>query len=148
MKKVFRMNKIMLIVGLVLTGLLCVATAGKAPENSIALNSADDGEAAPLVLQALNYTENPVDIPNPDRGFERGNDDAAGLGAFIPDKPGGSNYWGYMTIPASAETILGQPFEMAYEMTPPMYFGQEGAGPEYCNVPVEPRIVQFYLVLN
>ena len=25
-----------------------------------------------LVLQALNYTENPVDIPNPDRGFYRG----------------------------------------------------------------------------
>lgn len=26
---------------------------------------------APLVKQALNYTENPVDIPNPDRGFYR-----------------------------------------------------------------------------
>lgn len=26
---------------------------------------------APLVLQMLNYTENPVDIPNPDRGFYR-----------------------------------------------------------------------------
>src|SRR5450759_1230567 len=93
---------------------------------------------SPLVLQPLDYTENPVDIPNPDRGFERGNDDAAGLGAFIPDRPGGSNYWGYMTIPASANTILGQPFEMAYEMTPPMYFGPEGVGPGYCNVPVEP----------
>lgn len=135
MKKVFRLNKIMLIIGLVLTGLLWGACA-------------DDRKAAPLVLQVLDYTENPVDVPNPDRGFERGNDDAAGLGAFIPDKPGGSNYWGYMTIPASANTILGQPFEMAYEMTPPIYFGQEGVGPEYCNVPVEPRIVQFYLVLN
>ncbi len=28
-------------------------------------------EVAPLVLQALDYTENPVDIPNPDRGFYR-----------------------------------------------------------------------------
>ncbi len=123
MKKVFRVNEIMLIVGLVLTGLLCVAYAGKAPGNDIVLKGADDRKAAPLVLQALDYTENPVDIPNPDRGFERGNDDAAGLGAFIPDKPGGSNYWGYMTIPASANTILGQPFKMAYEMTPPIYFG-------------------------
>src|SRR4030042_4160469 len=121
MKKVFRVNKIMLIVGLVLTSLLCVVCAGRAPGNDIVLKGADDREAAPLVLQTLDTTENPVDIPNPDRGFERGNDDAAGLGAFIPDRPGGSNYWGYMTIPASANTILGQPFEMAYEMTPPMY---------------------------
>jgi len=57
MKKVFRVNKIMLIVGLVLTGLLFVGCAGKAPG------------VAPLVLQALDYTENPVDIPNPDRGL-------------------------------------------------------------------------------
>ena len=144
MNNVSSLKVIMLIVGLVLTGWWLVACAGKAPAK---LNGAADREA-PLVLQALDYTENPVDIPNPDRGFERGNDDAAGRGAFIPDKPGGSNYWGYMTIPASAYTILGQPFEMAYEMTPPMYLGPEGAGPEYCNVPVEPRIVQFYLVLN
>ena len=59
MKKVFRVNNIMLIVGLVLTGLLFVACA-------------ENQEAAPLVKQALNYTENPVDIPNPDRGFYRG----------------------------------------------------------------------------
>ncbi len=72
MKKVFRVNKIMTIVGLLLTGLLCVACAGKAPGNDIVLNGADDREVAPLVLQALNYTENPVDIPNPDRGFYRG----------------------------------------------------------------------------
>ncbi len=59
MKKEFRVNKIMLIAGLVLTGLLCVECA-------------DDREEAPLVLQTLNYTENPVDIPNPDRGAYRG----------------------------------------------------------------------------
>ena len=59
MKKVFRVNEILLIVGLVLTGLLIVACAG-------------DREAAPLVKQALDYTENPVDIPNPDRGPYRG----------------------------------------------------------------------------
>ncbi|MFC1784690.1 DUF4874 domain-containing protein, partial [Candidatus Neomarinimicrobiota bacterium] len=125
-----------------------VACAGKAPVKDIVFKGASDKEATALVLQVLDYTENPVDIPNPDRGFERGNDDAAGLGAFIPNKPGGSNYWGYMTIPASANTILGQTFKMAYEMTPPIYFGPEGVGPEYSNVPVEPRIVQFYLVLN
>jgi len=71
MKKVFRVNEFMLIVGLVLTGLLCVASAGKAPGNDIGLNDADDGGAAPLVSQSLDYTENPVDIPNPDRGFYR-----------------------------------------------------------------------------
>lgn len=142
MKKGFRVNEILVIVSLVLPGLLFVMCAGNAPGKKA------EKEGAPLVLQALDYTENPIDIPNPDRGFERGNDDAAGLGAFVPDRPGGSNYWGYMTIPASENTILGQPFQMAYEMTPPLYFGQEGAGPDYCNVPVEPRIVQFYLVLN
>src|SRR5512137_2595238 len=106
MKKEFKVNEIMFIVDLLLTGLLCVACGVRAPGNDRVLKGADDREAAPLVLQALDYTENPVDIPNPDRGFERGNDDAAGLGAFIPDKPGGSNYWGYMTVPASANTIL------------------------------------------
>jgi hypothetical protein len=43
----------------------------KVPGNNIVLNGADDREVAPLVLQALDYTENPVDIPNPDRGFYR-----------------------------------------------------------------------------
>ena len=59
MKKVFRVNKITLIFGLVLTGLLCDACA-------------DDRKVAPLVFQALDYTENPVDISNPDRGAYRG----------------------------------------------------------------------------
>src|SRR5665647_1171185 len=71
MKKLFRENEIRLIVGLVLTGLLCVACAVKAPGKDIVLNGTDDREIAPLVLQALDYTENPVDIPNPDRGFYR-----------------------------------------------------------------------------
>jgi hypothetical protein len=43
----------------------------KTPGNDVVLNDADDQELAPLVLQALDYTENPVDIPNPDRGFYR-----------------------------------------------------------------------------
>jgi hypothetical protein len=72
MKKVFRVIVIRLIVGLALTGLLCVACAGRAPGNDIILKGKDDRKAAPLVLQLLDYTENPVDIPNPDRGAYRG----------------------------------------------------------------------------
>ncbi|MEX2655924.1 MAG: hypothetical protein WD272_00285, partial [Balneolales bacterium] len=71
MKKVFRVNEIRLVVGLVLTGLLCAACTGMATGDGIVLNDADDSEVAPLVSQALDYTENPVDIPNPDRGFYR-----------------------------------------------------------------------------
>jgi hypothetical protein len=71
MRKIFRINEIRLIVGLVLTGLLWVASAGKTPGNDSVLNVADDQEATLFVPQALAYTENPVDIPNPDRGFYR-----------------------------------------------------------------------------
>ncbi len=71
MKKVFTVKDIMLIMGLVLTGFLFVACAGKAPGNHNGLNGGGDREAAPLVHQTLDYTENPVDIPNPDRGFYR-----------------------------------------------------------------------------
>ncbi len=59
MKNVFKLNKIMMFLSLVLTGLMCVTCT-------------DDRNIAPLVLQDLNYTENPVDIPNPDRGAYRG----------------------------------------------------------------------------
>jgi hypothetical protein len=41
------------------------------------IKKSGDTKEAPLVLQALNYTENPVDIPNPDRGFFRGRWQAA-----------------------------------------------------------------------
>jgi hypothetical protein len=68
-KKVFRMNNIRLIAGLLLAGLLSVAYAVKESGKNIASNGVGDRKAAPLVLQALDYTENPVDIPNPDRGF-------------------------------------------------------------------------------
>lgn len=50
------MKKTIVIVGLVLINLLYVACAD---------------EKAPLVSQVLDYTENPVDIPNPDRGLYR-----------------------------------------------------------------------------
>jgi len=61
----------MLIAGLMLTSLLYVACAGKVPGTGMKLKGVHDDDIAPLVLQGLNYTENPVDIPNPDRGFYR-----------------------------------------------------------------------------
>ena len=71
MKKGLRVKVFMLLPGLAVTGLLLAACAGKAPGNSSILKAATDKGAAPLVLQPLDYTENPVDIPNPDRGFYR-----------------------------------------------------------------------------
>ena len=71
MKNMFRINVFRLMLGLVLTGLLCVAYADKDPGNRKAIKSGVRENAAPLVAQKLNFTENPIDIPNPDRGFYR-----------------------------------------------------------------------------
>jgi hypothetical protein len=59
MKKLFRKNKVLLFFFLILTGFLTTGYVQK---------------EAPLVSQKLNYTENPIDIPNPDRGFYRAAD--------------------------------------------------------------------------
>src|SRR3954454_3849014 len=72
MKKLSGVHVIKLIVGLALTGLLCASYAGTDLRSYISSKGAGNGKEAPLVLQALDYTENPVDIPNPDRGFFRG----------------------------------------------------------------------------
>jgi len=72
MKKIFGVNQIGLIVALAVAGLLCVAYAGKDPGKDMLLETAGDKQEAPLILQVLDYTENAVDIPNPDRGFFRG----------------------------------------------------------------------------
>ena len=72
MKNVLGVHGIVSIVGLVWTGLSYAVCPAKAPGNDLESRRADDREAAPLVLQALDYTENPVDIPNPDRGAYRG----------------------------------------------------------------------------
>ncbi|MFZ0389074.1 MAG: DUF4832 domain-containing protein [Calditrichia bacterium] len=66
------MNEIILIASVVLTGFLGTASAQQTPADNSFPNRADERKAAPLVLQALDYTENPVDIPNPDRGPYRG----------------------------------------------------------------------------
>ncbi len=69
MKKAHAANRTMSIFVLLLTALLGSAYAGNA---AAALNGPSQNETAPLVPQALDYTENPVDIPNPDRGPFRG----------------------------------------------------------------------------
>lgn len=71
MKKAFRINKIMLWIGLAMTGFMSVAYAEQASGKDTELKGAHDKGESPLVLQVLDYTENPIDIPNPDRGFYR-----------------------------------------------------------------------------
>jgi hypothetical protein len=137
MKKVFRMNEILLIIGLLLTGLLCVAFAGEAPGNEIVMNVADDQEAAPLVLQVLDYTENPVDIPNPDRGFVKSNDDHTSDGPLI--------------LPVSGKVAIsqwtGKPWNMQYKA---LTLGGVNPGRPVVttNVWCEPGVVQFYIDLR
>ncbi len=60
----------MLIVSLVLANMSYVAFAGTLSGNGFVLDSLNV-KVATLVIQPLDYTENPVDIPNPDRGFYR-----------------------------------------------------------------------------
>ena len=57
------------------------------------------GSSAPLVPQRLNYTENPVDVPNPDRGFYRAND-----GMVVPVTGQGS---GTVNVGNSPVTVGG-----------------------------------------
>jgi hypothetical protein len=71
MKKIYSVNEIRIIAGLVLTVLLWSACAGEA-RNDFDSDGADEGKEAPLVLQVLDYSENPIDNPNPDRGAYRG----------------------------------------------------------------------------
>lgn len=71
MQKVFGMNRLLLIIGLIFTGWLYGAFTGERRESDTAPKDTHNREVAPLVLQELDYTENPVDVPNPDRGFYR-----------------------------------------------------------------------------
>jgi hypothetical protein len=70
------MYQMKLIVAFALAGVLCIANVKKAPKKN-SLSTTNESLETPLVLQPLDYTENPVDIPNPDRGFFRGRWQAA-----------------------------------------------------------------------
>ena len=70
MKKVFRGFAILLTFVLTLSNTLVFAMAESTKENNMP-NDSENRATAPLVLQKLNYNENTVDIPNPDRGFYR-----------------------------------------------------------------------------
>jgi len=84
----------------------------------------------PLVAQALDFTENPVDVPNPDRGYEQGNDDAAG-----------QNLYAYMTLPVDADSMIGQEFRWYYEDVQRPNLGNS-------STRYQARITQFYLCLS
>lgn len=60
------------VVSLILAAFMFVSFNGIDAGNHIFKDEADKGQEATLVLQLLDYTENPVDIPNPDRGPYRG----------------------------------------------------------------------------
>ena len=73
------MRKTVTVTAFLLTALLAGLTAS--PGAAAAAESTESEEIVTenmpegLVLQNLDYTENPADVPNPDRGFYRANDD-------------------------------------------------------------------------
>jgi hypothetical protein len=95
------------------------------------------GCQAPLVSQPLDYTENPADIPNPDRGFVKSNDDHTSDGPLI--------------LPVSGKVAIsewtGNPWDMQYKS---LTLG--GVNPDRpvvtTNVWCEPGVVQFYIDLR
>jgi len=92
---------------------------------------------APLVLQPLDYTENPVDIPNPDRGFVKSNDDHTSDGPLV--------------LPVSGKVAIsqwtGNPWVMQYKS---LTLGGVNPGRPVVttNVWCEPGVVQFYIDLR
>lgn len=69
MKKVLSVRKFTPLICLVFT-FWCSGLNAVEGNDPIKKNGGN-GEGAPLVLQALDYSENPIDVPNPDRGFYR-----------------------------------------------------------------------------
>ncbi|MEX2656986.1 MAG: DUF4832 domain-containing protein, partial [Balneolales bacterium] len=94
-------------------------------------------ESAQLELQPLNYTENPVDIPNPDRGFVKSNDDHTSDGPLV--------------LPVNGKVAIsewtGDPWVMQYQ---PLTLGGVNPGRPVVttNVRCEPGVVQFYIDLR
>jgi hypothetical protein len=93
MKKSFKLNNILLLVGLALTGLFCIEFVN------------DHSNEAPLVLQSLNYTENPADIPNPDRGFYRAAEFIVPVGSGTPVLPDLSTMISGTRVPVETRII-------------------------------------------
>lgn len=96
MKKTLRVNIVVSMGCLLLIGLLYFVFAGRTSGSTIVSNEPDNSEVAPLVLQDLNYTENPVDIPNPDRGFY--NPHAGGVVPIAGGTQGGGSLAGLTRI--------------------------------------------------
>lgn len=69
MKKVLNVRKFMPFICLVFAFWFSGVNAGEG--NDPIKGNGGNGKGAPLVLQALDYSENPIDVPNPDRGFYR-----------------------------------------------------------------------------
>ena len=68
----YRVNAILIAAVLAFTfGMPCALMAEESTESE---ETVMENIPAGLVLQDLDYTEDPVDIPNPDRGFYRAND--------------------------------------------------------------------------
>ncbi len=84
MKRLFRVKNVVLIIGLALTGLLCFAYVN---DPGKVVKGKEDSMASTLVLQKLNYTENPVDISNPDRGFYRAAEFVVPVDSGTPNLP-------------------------------------------------------------
>lgn len=75
MKKIMYLALVVaLVVSLSVPGAFAAGASPADPADPVeASGDADDygAQSAPLVPQELDYTENPVDVPNPDRGFYR-----------------------------------------------------------------------------
>lgn len=69
MKNTSKTCKLMSIFCLVITSWLSGAYAGNRLFNDSIIKKASKKGVAPLIGQTLDYTENPIDVPNPDRGF-------------------------------------------------------------------------------
>jgi hypothetical protein len=69
------------------------------------LSTASVQQQPPLVLQALDYTENPVDVPNPDRGFYRAADLVVPVDKGTPELPDLKTTISGTNVPVEARII-------------------------------------------
>ena len=72
MKRLMKINTLLIASALALTSCVCEVPASEESIQTEGMTMENIPEG--LVLQDLDYSEAPVDIPNPDRGFYRAND--------------------------------------------------------------------------